>query len=873
MPNASAPTIKLFVLGDARIETDRATIEPSSEIVFAAALHLLLEYEKPVSRRSLEQLLWPGQSRAVASHRMRQTLLKLRQSGIPVETVGKTKLSVSKSSTVIDFEDLMRGPRQIEGLPRCHFVVLPGYNPGVSEPFQDWVDDKRRGIGSLLMQSVLPVLSRHRSRGNWEAVETWSNTLLQLTPYNEEATLALAESHAMRGSKLEGVRILDRYLSEIGDSVADLKLPATVMRKRITDRMPPRSHPNVADTRLVGREDVIGLLSEMLPLVRSGHGQSCLVYGDAGIGKSRLFAEFANFASIQGLACVRVQCRSNDSLRPLSVFVDLVAVLRGMRGAIGCSPETMKHIERLTTHRNVNSSPFSLQGDAEFAYAGVQQAVFDLIDAVAEEAALLILVEDIQRVDEVSKALLSDLLPWTNSRRILLAFTGRDKSSLSVETLGGNFKRIKLEPLDHQSARQLVTESVRQHGGAISEDYLSWCVRVAEGNPYFLTELASHWIQTGETQGAPPSLTAVIDERLAMLETPSMHLLQTCALLEKNATIERIEKILGYPQHQLLQCINELASIGMIVLEQTDAGLETNARLAPRHELLANAAENSLTAPAKAFLHQRIGVVLESEKEDHNSSAILWDCAKHWRQAGNFGQAFAVARSCATHLMDLGLCSQAAEAYEKTFPFCTSDTQRLDVLRGQAHAFFRASDWEKLSTTASNIRDFQRHLDVERQVHDDVELMDIRAQWQRGGQKGMLEKTLSCLTCETANLDHRCRAGIMALMLLDLACDLEGMADTYRILSPLIHDDRADPSHRFEAGMVFETVSGDLTSVLPLAQMLVTSRRRSESIADLMRALANAATAARTAGHLVEARTWLAEAIFVAESHKLPLAT
>jgi tetratricopeptide (TPR) repeat protein len=73
--------------------------------------------------------------------------------------------------------------------------------------------------------------------------------------------------------------------------------------------------------------------------------------------------------------------------------------------------------------------------------------------------------------------------------------------------------------------------------------------------------------------------------------------------------------------------------------------------------------------------------------------------------------------------------------------------------------------------------------------------------------------------------------------------------------------------------MIFETVCGELNAVLPLAKDLVEARRKCESIADLMRALANSATAARTAGHFQEAREWLKEAIAIADSHKLPLAT
>jgi tetratricopeptide (TPR) repeat protein len=380
-------------------------------------------------------------------------------------------------------------------------------------------------------------------------------------------------------------------------------------------------------------------------------------------------------------------------------------------------------------------------------------------------------------------------------------------------------------------------------------------------------------VQTGERQSAPPSLTAVIEQRLSMLDQPALQLLQACALLEKNATLGRIERTLGYPLHQLLSSITDLSSLGMIVLEPDAGAFEKSARLSPRHELLANAAENRLAPAAKAFLHRQIGVVLESETDDKNSSAVLWDCAKHWRQAGDSDRAYSVARSCATHLMDLGLCSEAAQAYEKALAYCTSDNQRFEILQRQSHAYFRASDWQNFSSVVSRVKDYQKRFNPSLEIHDDIELMDFRAAWQRGGEAGIIDKALTCLKSEDASLDHRCRAGIMALMLMNVKCDLDGMRSTYRVLRPLMEDDRVDRSHRFEAGMIFETVCGDLNAVLPLARELVEARRSCESIADLMRALANSATAARTAGHFDEARQWLKEAIAIADSHKLPHAT
>jgi len=61
--------------------------------------------------------------------------------------------------------------------------------------------------------------------------------------------------------------------------------------------------------------------------------------GEPGIGKSRLAAELAKFAALQGIRTATVSCQRSTVDRPLSVLIDLAPSLRDMPGALGCSQE------------------------------------------------------------------------------------------------------------------------------------------------------------------------------------------------------------------------------------------------------------------------------------------------------------------------------------------------------------------------------------------------------------------------------------------------------------------------------------------------------------------------------------------------------
>src|SRR5688572_7726091 len=644
------------------IVTPATTIDPSAEIVFAAALYLLLERSEPVSRRSIQAVLWPDASDGTAAHRLRQTLLKLRRLGFPIGVAGKGHVSLATESVRVDYEDFLATRNGLERSGNDALVLLPAYEPRFSQRYLEWLDTWKADVNASMTRVMLGIIARHRVKGEWVEAERNAAKLLRFQPYNEEATLAMAEACAMRGGKLQAMEILDKYLNEVGSGPTDLRLPATIMRRRIADRMHPRMEAAVGQSPLVGRGAVMEQLGELLRRSREKKGQSCLVWGDAGVGKSRLLAEFATFASLQGIPTQRVQCRPNDRHRPLSAFVDLVPGLREMRGAIGCSPETFGYLDRLTKHKSSMIQSRTGDADSEFVYSAVQQSLFDLIDAVSEEGCLILLIEDVHWLDSTSAKLLGQMVAWAEDHTIFFALTGRERPEDWARTPDG-LTEIHLQPLDTGGSKDVFLGVVRQQGREVDEKYLDWCVRVAEGNPYFLQELANHWVETSDQQHIPSSLAAVLNERISRLGSTALLLLQSCAVLETNATLDRIEKLIGLEPHQMLPAINELGLAGMLVIEADESGKNCADRLLSRHDLLSNAVLSLLTPPARAFLHRRAGAVFEAEIDDQRSASSLWDCARHWQLAGNVGRAFELAKSCAAHLLDVGLPGAAAEAY------------------------------------------------------------------------------------------------------------------------------------------------------------------------------------------------------------------
>src|SRR5262245_19627979 len=73
---------------------------------------------------------------------------------------------------------------------------------------------------------------------------------------------------------------------------------------------------------LIGRTQEFATLERVLSTAQEGKGQSLLIAGDAGVGKSRLLSELAKRATEQGCLVIAGRCFEQDAAFPYSLWID-----------------------------------------------------------------------------------------------------------------------------------------------------------------------------------------------------------------------------------------------------------------------------------------------------------------------------------------------------------------------------------------------------------------------------------------------------------------------------------------------------------------------------------------------------------------------
>ena len=860
--------IELRALGNAEIETGVTTLTPSQEIVFAAALYLVLERGKRVSRTRLASLLWPRVAEKPRAHRLRQTILQLKKLGIIVRA-DRDNLQLSQHDARSDIDGLLANePDMPDGLGSLEF--LPGYSPRASEPLRDWVDAKRSEVHATVTRALVRDLERARLQGDWARVDKVSSQCLSLDSFNEVAVLAQAEASAMRGGKRKALSILDRYIAEVGDGQSDLRLPATLLRRRVVERVPDRQALLNVDPPFVGREAEMEALTRSFARARSGNGSATLLTGEPGIGKSRLTTELGRFAELQGANVQRATCRRTDLDRPLSLFVDIVPQLRDMPGALGCEPETFVWLKRLTEFEQrtgENSRPV----DSEMLFENVRAALFDLLDSVAEERCLVILIEDVQWLDDASAQILARVIEWCETKRLFLLLNSRPAGDSFLRyTEKARLDQIALSPLTAVASTALLQSIALRPGDEPEREFVDWCVTVAEGNPFFLQELVHQWIETGHRYEAPPSVTKVLQERLSRLSREALQVLQTSAVLGDHATLDRVEKVLEYHPHQLLSAVEELSKAAMLGV-QSERADATPAQLQPRHDLLSSGALSRLAPVSLAFVHRRSADVLEGEiAPEALSTTMLWACANHRHHAGDRERALSLSMSCAEHLMELGLPHDACTAFERSLGYCVTDSERLKLLPRLAIAFELDGEWTRSMDVLRTCMRLMAKDDPSKSQHNDYELLILDARHRSALDfVTLLDETMPCVESEQASPRHRVGAAVLTLKLsVDLGRP-EYFDAIHRKISPLLHESDVSERDRLEFQMIYQTMRGDdLVPIEDLWRFAEVSRLTDGEVG-YSRGILTAATACRLSARYSEGIEILAYAFDHAIANRL----
>jgi serine/threonine protein kinase/tetratricopeptide (TPR) repeat protein len=303
--------------------------------------------------------------------------------------------------------------------------------------------------------------------------------------------------------------------------------------------------------RLIGREQELQQLVNVLQLARDCRPQYVEIRGESGIGKTALVSHL--LADPGGLEDCKVFCgrcleHEHVPFKAIDGIIDSLGSELSQFSVAQRSALAVDGFEHLTqifpVLREASSSyrppPVASLHPAELRHRAFT-ALKSLFERLSRQHTIILFIDDLQWGDADSARLISAILSPPQSRILLLGTvrTGEADGSPFLVEMGAaasrdvssfGVTRVNLGPLPQQAALSLAKELLQEQS---DPELPSRIAQDSEGHPFFITELARYASHCSDRDGrlrAQPSLTDAITHRLVRLPHEARNLLKYLAI-------------------------------------------------------------------------------------------------------------------------------------------------------------------------------------------------------------------------------------------------------------------------------------------------------------------------------------------------------
>lgn len=455
------------------------------------------------------------------------------------------------------------------------------------------------------------------------------------------------------------------------------------------------TEPNEFRTVFIGREKEFKELVNIFSRVSRGQGQTVILKGEAGVGKSTLAERFRNYAEIQQAKVLYGTCLYQEGMNAYLPYIDALRQFFSkdsyslleeervkLKGIVREKvPILMEFTEHFTTSFGPKIPASDTSGDTN--NANLFEGIYKLISILSTTYPILLIIDDLQWADEASLRLFHYMSRYVGGNRVLLlGITRTDRYDLQQNGKPGmlidvlarirrevNFEEIQLDRLNRESCDLLMDKSL---GSALfTEEFYESIYAETKGNPFFVTETLKLLRDNGGIyfkEGAwynkkeglelvvPRRVEDVFFRRLSALNDEEHEILQAAAVQGYRFEASMVSQLLEIPKIKLLKILQRVER-ELQIIASTEKGFQFE------HPMLRDLLYNEIPVALRCEYH--LMIVSEFEKiHGPDFGALVGEVAQHYRRGGEHVKAIPLLYQAGVRAFGLSAYREACLCFE-----------------------------------------------------------------------------------------------------------------------------------------------------------------------------------------------------------------
>jgi tetratricopeptide (TPR) repeat protein len=354
----------------------------------------------------------------------------------------------------------------------------------------------------------------------------------------------------------------------------------------------PRSS-SLKEVQLIDRVEEMNLLKETADRAVRGEGGVVFLYGEAGIGKTRLARELRAYARLRGMQVLYGRCPAlfrMDGVPPYVLWNEVIkdylqtCTSEQLYKVIGYYPgEVCKLVPEIKQKLGMiqQSLPIRPEDERDRLFEAVSQFIIN----ISKEAPLLVILDDLQWTDQSSLLLLHYLARGIQKESLLLLGDYRDTdiderhplspvlTELNRERL---FQSVQLKRMSFRDISEMIKQMLEQD--EVPSEFCQLVYEKTRGNPFFAEEVVKSlkeeeviyregdkWkIKEISKIEFPKTIKGVIRARLGRLDDECQDVLTSASFIGNDFTLEAMGAVTGIEESKLLELVDRMFKTGLI---------------------------------------------------------------------------------------------------------------------------------------------------------------------------------------------------------------------------------------------------------------------------------------------------------------------